>query len=79
MCRALASRSPSIPIYRPAYEVQIPAEPSVAEQLEGRLPQSQFERFVAELGSRVIPAQLPEAKGYPRGALSDCLARSRIG
>ena len=40
-----------------------PAEPSVAEQLEGRLPQSQVERGVAELGSHVIHAQSPQAKG----------------
>jgi len=40
-----------------------PAEPSVADQLEGRLPQSQFERCVADLGSHVIHAQSPQAKG----------------
>ena len=36
-----------------------PAEPSVTDQLEGRLPQSQFERCVAALGSHVIHAQAP--------------------
>jgi hypothetical protein len=40
-----------------------PAEPTVADQLEGRVPQSQFERCVAELGSQVIHAQSPQAKG----------------
>ena len=40
-----------------------PAEPSVADQLEGRLPQSQFERCVADLGSHIIHAQSPQAKG----------------
>lgn len=40
-----------------------PAEPSVADQLAGRLPQSQFERCVADLGSQVIHAQSPQAKG----------------
>lgn len=40
-----------------------PAAPSVADQLEGRLPQSQFERCVADLGSHVIHAQSPQAKG----------------
>jgi transposase len=40
-----------------------PSEPTVAEQLEGRGPQSQFERSVQELGSQVIHAQSPQAKG----------------
>lgn len=40
-----------------------PGEPSVAEQLAGRRPQSQFERSVEELGSQVIHARSPQAKG----------------
>jgi transposase len=40
-----------------------PAEPTVAEQLAGREPQSQFERCLAELGTELIYAQSPQAKG----------------
>lgn len=40
-----------------------PAEPTVEEQLEGRQPKSQFERCLAELGSQLIHAQSPQAKG----------------
>lgn len=40
-----------------------PAEPTVDEQLEGRKPQSQFERSLAEVGVEVIHAHSPQAKG----------------
>src|SRR5579863_168578 len=40
-----------------------PAEPTVAEQLDGRMPQSQFERSLAELGVELIHAHSPQAKG----------------
>ena len=40
-----------------------PAEPTVAQQLAGQAPQSQFERCLAELGSQLIHAQSPQAKG----------------
>ena len=38
-------------------------QPTLAEQLAGRQPQSQFERALAELGVRVIHAYSPQAKG----------------
>jgi len=38
-------------------------EPTVAQQLAGEKPQSQFERALAELGVTVIPAHSPQAKG----------------
>ena len=40
-----------------------PAAPTVEEQLVGRLPHSQFERSLAELGVAVIHAHSPQAKG----------------
>jgi transposase len=40
-----------------------PAAPTVAEQLAGRRPHSQFERSLAELGVTVIHAHSPQAKG----------------
>jgi hypothetical protein len=40
-----------------------PAEPTLEEQLAGRKPQTQFERALGELGSRVIHAHSPQAKG----------------
>ncbi len=40
-----------------------PAEPTVDDQLEGRTPQSQFERSLVEMGVTVIPAHSPQAKG----------------
>lgn len=40
-----------------------PAQPTVAEQLEGRKPCSQFERSLAEWGVAVIHAHSPQAKG----------------
>lgn len=40
-----------------------PAEPTVDDQLEGRTPQSQFERSLAEMGVKVIHAHSPQAKG----------------
>jgi transposase-like protein len=39
------------------------AEPSIAEQLAGRKPKSQFERALDELGVEVIHADSPQAKG----------------
>ena len=39
------------------------AEPSIAEQLAGREPKSQFERALEELGVAVIHADSPQAKG----------------
>jgi transposase len=38
-------------------------EPTVAQQLAGKKPQSQFERALAELGVTVIHAHSPQAKG----------------
>ena len=38
-------------------------EPTVAQQLAGEKPQSQFERALAELGVTVIHAHSPQAKG----------------
>lgn len=38
-------------------------EPTVAEQLAGTKPQSQFERALAELGVELIHAHSPQAKG----------------
>jgi len=40
-----------------------PSEPTIAEQLEGRGPQSQFERALSEMGVEVIHANSPQAKG----------------
>ena len=40
-----------------------PGEPTVAEQLAGEKPQSQFERALAELGVELIHAHSPQAKG----------------
>jgi hypothetical protein len=42
---------------------QSPAEPTVAEQLAGTQPQSQFGRALSELGVELIPAHSPQAKG----------------
>jgi len=39
------------------------AEPTLAEQLAGRKPKSQFERALEELGVEVIHADSPQAKG----------------
>jgi hypothetical protein len=39
------------------------AEPTIAEQLAGRKPKSQFERALDELGVEVIHADSPQAKG----------------
>jgi transposase-like protein len=39
------------------------AEPTIAEQLAGRKPKSQFERALEELGVAVIHADSPQAKG----------------
>jgi hypothetical protein len=39
------------------------AEPTIAEQLAGRKPKSQFERALEELGVEVIHAHSPQAKG----------------
>ena len=40
-----------------------PAEPTLAEQLEGVEPMSQFERALSELGVKMIHAHSPQAKG----------------
>jgi hypothetical protein len=40
-----------------------PAEPTLAEQLEGQEPMSQFERSLSELGVEMIHAHSPQAKG----------------
>ena len=40
-----------------------PAEPTVAEQLAGVEPMSQFGRALNELGVELIPAHSPQAKG----------------
>ena len=40
-----------------------PKTPTLAEQLAGTVPQSQFERALAELGVHVIHANSPQAKG----------------
>jgi hypothetical protein len=40
-----------------------PGEPTVAQQLAGEKPQSQFERALAELGVTLIHAHSPQAKG----------------
>jgi transposase-like protein len=40
-----------------------PAEPTIAEQLAGQEPQSQFERALAELGVEMLHAHSPQAKG----------------
>lgn len=42
---------------------QSPAEPTVAEQLAGEKPQSQFGRALDELGVELIAAHSPQAKG----------------
>lgn len=42
---------------------QSPAEPTMAEQLAGEAPQSQFGRALRELGVELIPAHSPQAKG----------------
>lgn len=42
---------------------QSPAEPTVAEQLAGEDPQSQFGRALREFGVELIPAHSPQAKG----------------
>jgi hypothetical protein len=39
------------------------AEPTLEERLEGRRPQSQFERAMRDLGVTVIHAHTPQAKG----------------
>ena len=40
-----------------------PKKPNLEEQLQGRDPQSQFERALSELGVNVIHAHSPQAKG----------------
>ncbi len=54
-------------------------EPSLAEQLAGMLPRSQFGRLVDELGIRLIPAHSPQAKGRVErlfGTLQDRLVKA---
>ena len=58
---------------------QSPKEPSLAEQLAGDLPRSQFGRLVDELGIRLIPAYSPQAKGRVErlfGTLQDRLVKA---
>ena len=55
-----------------------PKEPTLEEQLQGRDPQSQFERALTELGVRVIHANSPQAKGRVErlfGTLQDRLVK----
>lgn len=40
-----------------------PKEPTVEDQLQGKDPQSQFERALSELGVKMIHANSPQAKG----------------
>jgi len=40
-----------------------PARPSIEDELDNRVPQSQFERAMSELGVEVIHANSPQAKG----------------
>lgn len=40
-----------------------PKDPTVEEQLQGKDPQSQFERALSELGVKMIHANSPQAKG----------------
>jgi len=67
--------------------VRVPGEPSLAEQLAGDLPRSQFGRLVdpgpdartGELGIRLIPAHSPQAKGRVErlfGTLQDRLVKA---
>ena len=53
-----------------------PAEPTVAEQLAGAKPQSQFGRALSELGVELIAAHSPHR---PKGGWNGCLRRFRIG
>ncbi len=58
---------------------QSPKDPSLAEQLAGDLPRSQFGRLVDELGIRLIPAHSPQAKGRVErlfGTLQDRLVKA---
>ena len=59
------------------------AKPTLEEDLEGRSPQSQFERALGELGVRVIHADSPQAKGRVErlfGILQDRLVKEmRLG
>ncbi len=54
-------------------------EPSVAEQLAGKKPQTQFGRAMARLGVDLIPAYSPQAKGRVErcnGTLQDRLVKA---
>jgi hypothetical protein len=56
-----------------------PKIPTVEEQLNGHVPQSQFERALAQLGVRVIHANSPQAKGRVErlfGTLQDRLVKA---
>ena len=58
---------------------QSPKEPSVAEQLAGKVARSQFGRLVDDLGIRLIPAHSPQAKGRVErlfGTLQDRLVKA---
>ncbi|OGO48768.1 MAG: hypothetical protein A2W34_04840 [Chloroflexi bacterium RBG_16_64_32] len=58
---------------------QSPKKASIAEQLAGKPPRSQFGRLVDELGIRLIPAYSPQAKGRVErlfGTLQDRLVKA---
>jgi transposase len=58
---------------------QSPKEPTIDQQLEGKLPRSQFGRLADELCIRLIPAQSPQAKGRVErvfGTLQDRLVKA---
>jgi hypothetical protein len=56
-----------------------PKTPTLEEQLAGQVPQSQFERALAELGVQLIHAHSPQAKGRVErlfGTLQDRLVKA---
>jgi hypothetical protein len=55
-----------------------PKEPTLADELAGRTPQSQIQRLLSELGIESIPAHSPQAKGRVErlwGTLQDRLTK----
>ncbi|MHB1007395.1 MAG: ISNCY family transposase [Chloroflexota bacterium] len=55
-----------------------PKEPTLADELAGRTPQSQVQRLLSELGIESIPAHSPQAKGRVErlwGTLQDRLVK----
>lgn len=52
-----------------------PKTPTLDDQLQGRKPQSQFERALTELGVRVIHANSPQAKGRVERLFRTCQDR----